>query len=324
MARKRNRKQRNATNQNQAVTLNNRAYLKNMALLVSLALNRFRIVGLPESCNERFFLWTLLRYGCATLCHPDGMPDTWLSLQAIPKADYNAYGYPLTWRAMGADGKTQFECNSDNGVLVYYSRSCAAPYRIGYAVSSPWNALDLFAQRLAKYERTEDVNLTHQFTPWVLAGPPEKQYELINLLNQVLSGQPAVIGSQGLYDIVEQITKIDTQVPLITEDLARSKMNVFNEALMYLGIPHLAFEKGERMIEDEARANTAPTNVMLLDCLNGMRDGFKEFKALSGVDVQVYFNDDFESYNFNYLNNAEALAQDGQDVNVLRRVIANA
>ena len=29
-----------------------------------------------------------------------------------------------------------------------------------------------------------------------------------------------------------------------------------------------------------------------------------------GFDLQVYFNDDWESYNFNYLNNIEAQAQD--------------
>ena len=29
---------------------------------------------------------------------------------------------------------------------------------------------------------------------------------------------------------------------------------MLSDALMFLGIPHLAFEKGERMIEDEARA----------------------------------------------------------------------
>lgn len=323
MARKRNRR-KNADTPNQATTLNNRAYVKNMSMLVSLALNRFRIEGLPDSCNERFFLWTLLRYGCATICHPDGMPDTWQTLQAIPQAEYNAYGYPIRWRAMGADGRTQYECTPDNGVMIYYSQSSAAPYRIGYNTCTPWNALDLFAQRLAKYERTEDINLLHQFMPWVFIAPPEKQLEIVNLMNQVFSGQPAVVGNEGLYDMVSQITAINTQVPLITEDLARSKMNVLNEALMYLGIPHLAFEKGERMIEDEARANTAPTNVMLLDCLQALRDGFKEFKELSGIDVQVFFNDDWESYNFNYSNNLEALAQDGQDVNVLRRVIANA
>ena len=80
---------------------------------------------------------------------------------------------------------------------------------------------------------------------------------------------------------------------------------------MFLGIPHLAFEKGERMIEDEARANSAATNIMLLDCLQARRDFCKKANDRFGLNLSVYFNDDWESYNFNYINNIESIAQDG-------------
>ena len=312
MARRRNRtrKRRADGTNNQAVALNSRAYMKNLALLTSLALSRFRVTGLPESCDERFLLWCLLRYGYATICHPDGMPDLWQTLQAVPTNEYNAYGIPTGWQAQGADGKTVYQVNENNGVLIYYSRSTAQPFTVGATMASPWNALDLFAQRLAKFERTEDANLTHQFTPWLLIAPPEKELELANLFNAIMSGQPAVFGSDALYEMAEKITAISTQTPLLAEELGRGWMNAFHQAMMWLGIPHLAFEKGERMIEDEARANTAPTSLALLDCLNGMRDGFDKLNRRFGLDVNVYFNEDLESLNFNYLNNAEALAQD--------------
>ena len=73
----------------------------------------------------------------------------------------------------------------------------------------------------------------------------------------------------------------------------------------------MAFEKGERMIEDEARANTAPTNVMLLDCLQARRQFCDVVNKRFDLDISVYFNDDIESYNFNYINNIESQAQDG-------------
>ena len=81
--------------------------------------------------------------------------------------------------------------------------------------------------------------------------------------------------------------------------------------MLYLGIPHLAFEKGERMIEDEARANTAPTNIMLMDCLKARRDFCEVANAKFGLELGVYFNEDLESYNFNYTGNIEQMAQDG-------------
>ena len=110
--------------------------------------------------------------------------------------------------------------------------------------------------------------------------------------------------------MASKTTVIDTKVPFIGEELSQGCMNVFAQALLFLGVPHLAFEKGERMIEDEARANTAATNVMLLDCLQARRDFCKIANERFGLNLNVYFNDDFESYNFNYVNNIESLAQD--------------
>lgn len=299
MARK-NRDSFFADNFWQSANFNQRAYAKNMGLLISLAINRFRWEGLPDTCDVRFFEWQLHKCGLATMCHAKELPDVWQTLVASPQGNFDVYGYPLQWRATGYGNATNYDVTRENGELCYYS----------YSRTNPWNAIEMFARKLTHYERTEDINLFHQHKPFIMVAPQSQQQQLVNLLKQVSGGEPAILGDKGLANMAESITKIDTEVPLITEDLARSKLNVFNEALLFLGIPHLAFEKGERMIEDEARANTAPTNVMLLDCLQARRDFCKKMKRF-GFDVNVYFNDDLESYNYNYINNIEATAQDG-------------
>ena len=296
---KRNRDSIFADNFWQSSNFNQRAYAKNMSLLISLAINRFRWVGLPDTCDARFFEWQLHKCGLATMCHAKELPDVWQTLIASPNGTFDVYGYPVRWRATGYGDATNYDVTRDNGELCYYS----------YSRTNPWNALEIFARKLTHYERTEDINLFHQHKPFVMVAPQSQQQQLVNLLKQVSGGEPAILGDKGLANMAESITKIDTGVPLITEDLARSKLNVFNDALLFLGIPHLAFEKGERMIEDEARANTAPTNVMLLDCLQARRDFCRKMQRF-GFDLQVYFNDDLESYNFNYVNNVEAMAQD--------------
>ena len=135
--------------------------------------------------------------------------------------------------------------------------------------------------------------------------------ELVNIYKQIEGGEPAIMGDGNLYELVDKLKAIDTGVPLIVEDLARAKQNVFNDALLYLGIPHLSFEKGERMIEDEARANSAPTEIMLMNCLKARRDACDKLNMRFGLNISVYLNEDWESYNFNYLNNIEAMTQDG-------------
>lgn len=285
----------------QSSNYNARTFQKNFDMLLSLALNRFRWTGLPDTCDSRFLEWTLHRTGIATLSFDTSQPTRiYTTLQAMPQGEYNMYGLPTRWRAVGFNGLTDYECDNDNGALCYYSNS-----RI-----SPWNALEIYARKMAHYERTEDVNLSQQMKPFIGIAPQEKRLELVNLLKQVEGGEPAILGDNGLLDLANNLTVIDTKVPIITEELARSHQNVLNQALLYLGIPHLAFEKGERMIEDEARANTSPTNVMLLDCLKARRDFCETVNSKFDLDVHVYFNEDLESYNYNYTNNIEQMAQD--------------
>lgn len=300
----RNRKKRGefySDNFWQSANYNFRSFNKNLDMLLSLAINRFRWVGLPDTCDSRYLEKVLHRNGIATLSFKSDEPTrVYTTLQAMPQGEYNMYGIPTSWRAVGYDGLTDYQVGNDNGVLCYYSNS-----RI-----SPWNALEIYARKMTHYERTEDVNLTNQMMPYFYIAPQEKKMEVVNLVKQIQGGEPAVMGDTGLLDLVNSIKALDVQTPLITEELARSHQNVLNQALLYLGIPHLAFEKGERMIEDEARANTAPTNIMLMDCLKARRDFCEKVNNKFGLEISVYFNEDLESYNYNYTNNIEQMAQD--------------
>lgn len=284
----------------QSASMNQRVFAMYLDELISLAMNRFRWVGLPPTCDERFLEWALLRNGCATLCHNKDYPDIWQTLIAMPHGEFDAYGNPTKWTAAGFDNLTKYEVTNENGLICFYSQTR----------SNPWNAIQLFARKLAHYSRTEDINLSHQHKPKLYVAPPEKKLELINLAKQVDGYEPAIITNSD-YDWKEAVQVIDTGVPIEVEPIARGALNVFNNYLLYIGIPHLAFEKGERMIEDEARANTAPTNIMLSNCLKARRKFCDDANRLFGFELACYFNDDWESYNFNYVNNIESMAQDG-------------
>ena len=290
----------------QSDNFNQRTFYANLDMLLSLAVNRFRWDGLPNTCDARFLETNLHRQGLATICHAQERPDVWESLIAMVEGEYNKYGIPTRWRARGYNpNDTGYTVTPENGEIVYYS----------WSRSNIWSALELYARRMTHFERTEAINLTHQQKPWVFTVPDRaKKLEVTNIMQQTLGGEPAIIVNSNGIDMINGITSIDTKVPIITDELKQGYLNVLNSALMYLGIPHLAFEKGERMIEDEAKAYTAPTTIMLMDCLNARRDACKRLREMDKSkfgDLNVYFNDDWESYNFNYSNNLEAQAQDG-------------
>ena len=69
----------------QTDSYNFRTYNKNLDLLLALAINRFRWVGLPETCDARYLERVLHRNGIATLSHKaDDATPVYTTLQALP------------------------------------------------------------------------------------------------------------------------------------------------------------------------------------------------------------------------------------------------
>lgn len=283
----------------QSASMNDYSYIKYLMMIESLALNRFRWTGLPKTCDARYLETVLLTSGIATIARDKGMRDVWVSVQACASGELGIYGTPNKWRAICANG-SQFDVDAKNGVLVYNS----------FSRENPWLAIQNYAYRLSVYDRIEDINLNHQRTPWALIAPQEKKMEIVNIYKQITGGEPAILGDERFGDLVDNIKAIQTGVPYIGDKLQLARRNCMNEMLQFLGIPHLAFEKGERMIEDEARANTAQTEILLMDALQARRQACDQLRDKFGIDANVYFNVDVESYNFNYVNNIEAKAKD--------------
>lgn len=283
---------------------NKLCYNVNLDMLLAIAINRFRWVGLPDTCDPRFLEIQLHRSGIATIAHAVETPDIWQSLMAAPQGVFNEYGLPTKWLAKGYE-KTQYIVTPANGELVYYSQS-----RL-----NPWGAIIQYAVKLTHIQRTHDINLFHQHKPYVMVAPQEKKLELVNVLKQVSGYEPAILGDQSLLQLNEgNVFTLDTKVPYIGKELSESYQNILNQYLLFMGVPHVMFEKNERMITEEAQAGNSTTNILLKNCLDSRRWACEKLKKLSPEtfgDTYVYLNDDWESYNYNYLNNAESLDKTG-------------
>lgn len=264
----------------QSAAFNQRTFYNYVNWIVSLALARFKWEGLPDSVNERFLEKTLLTNGQATIAHPAEMPDMWNGLQVASAYELNMYGEPVKWDALGFDGHTRYPVTrGENGVLVWENR----------AWTSPWEGIQLLARKLTHYDRTEDINLFHQQTPAILTAPREQKRTLENAYKQIAGGEPIILADDNFMDTV-QINVLKTDVPFICNDLHLAYMNTWNNVYRFLGIEHLAFEKGERMIEEEANANQIPTSLKLANELDARKDACRELASL-GLDVDVHFND---------------------------------
>lgn len=266
----------------QSSEFNQRCYAKNLEWIRSLAMNRYKWFGLPETCNARFLERTLVENGVATIAK-DG--EIWRSFRVVHGGEFTVYGEPAKWRAMGYNGVDQFEADWTNGAICYDNRS----------FSNPWNTITLLARRLTHYERTEDVNLSQQQVPMLYTAPKEKKLELVNTLRQAAGGEPAVLANENFRNAV-QVEPLNIRPEFIGQELAIAKENVWREIYRYLGIDHLAFEKGDRMIESEVKANVGAIMVKRFDGLEARREFCEYLNDNFDLELSVEFNDDVSSY----------------------------
>lgn len=264
----------------QALAENTIEFTQYLDWIASLALSRFVYSGLPDSCDAEYLEQCLLFDGHATIAHLPDDPSTWLSVAASGAHGLTAYGKPVEWQALAANGST-FDVSWDTGTYIFdrKSRTCF------------WPKLEGCAHRLARYSRTENVNLIHQFTPFLVTAPEDKILDLQNVFAQTISGQVAILGLDALAEVVSNgVTTVDTQVEWIGDKLQSGALGVWSEVFRILGIPHLQFEKRERMITDEAQTTMGPTRLMLDDCLEARRAGVEWINKLFGLNIQVEIN----------------------------------
>lgn len=252
--------------------------------ILDLCLLRYEWTGLPDTCSERFLETSLATTGSATLAFEMETPNLIMSLQAGAYSQYNAYNDPVLWWAMGMGTSERkfFEVQRGvNGVFIWdrYSRLCF------------WPKLTRLAAKLTRYSRAEDVNLFQQMTPYIVTAPDEKVLDIQTVLGAIGVGQPAIVGYEGLADTISKgINVLQTGVEWKGEQFQRGALGVWSEIFRLIGIPHVMFEKTERMNTDETQTAYAPARMMLDDGLKARKIACEEWNRSYGGNIDVRVN----------------------------------
>lgn len=256
--------------------------------IVSLALARFKWLNLPPTCDARFLEYTLLNEGCATIAFPKKQPGVFYSTQAVWQGSPNVYDNPTRWRSTGNNGWS-FDVTSSNGVFIWDNMT-------RYPIMQQ---IDIWARELVDVMRTKQMNRMHQRIPFILTGPQEKQFDMVNLYKQVAGGEPAIITTEGISNI--DVQALQTGVPYLGEELQAEMNNIWAQIYALLGIPNMPF-KAERQIQDEVTNISASTELMLLDPLGCRREACQKLNDRFGhmleAPIEVVKNTDWQSDNY--------------------------
>ena len=261
--------------------------------IIKLAMNRFKWINLPPTCNERYLEMTLLFQGIATIAFPSRQRGTFYSTQVAQMSPPNVYDNPTKWLSVGNNG-WRFKCSNSNGVIVWDNR---ARYPLMQMV-------DMWARELVDVRRTKQLNRMHVKTPYLIKCSPEQEQQAENIYKQMAGGEPAIITTTGIENI--DIDVIKTDVPYLGEELTAEEINTWQQIYQMLGIENLTF-KAERMVQDEVNKRDEPSDLMALDGLNCRREACEQLNNRFGdyleAPITCVWAKDNISQNFNFMSN---------------------
>ena len=297
------RKQRRHTPYNidnywQTADYNSTLFMMYRQQIIKLAMNRFKWINLPKTCDERYLEYTLLFQGVATIAFPRKQRGVFYGTQVAQMSPPNVYDNPTKWLSIGNNG-WRFSCSNRNGVIVWDNR---ARYPLMQMV-------DIWARELVDVRRTKQLNRMHVKTPYLIKCPPEQELQAENIYKQMAGGEPAIITTTGIETI--DIDVIKTDVPYLGEELTAEELNTWQQIYQFLGINNLTY-KAERMVQDEVNKRDEQSDLMALDGLNCRREACDKLNERFGdfldAPITCVWAKDNISDNYNLLMNIKEQA----------------
>lgn len=258
--------------------------------LYELAISMFEWVNLPEEIDERFLEMTLFADGQSIFFYEEGIGYCALQVAAGGKLDL--YRIPVVRNAYASNGFRR-ELNKDNSVLIWNNM---------LHTNSMLPIID-FSQKLWDLDRATIVNAKAQKTPVLIACDEKQRLTMKNVYMKYDGNEPVIYGYKGIDKDAMQVLRTDA--PFVAGDLYQLKMQIWNEALTYLGISNNNTQKKERMITDEVVRNMGGTIASRYSRLSPRKKACKLINKMFGLNIDVRFREDFREMDGEYMLTGE-------------------
>lgn len=258
--------------------------------LYELAISMFEWVNLPEEIDERFLEMTLFADGQSIFFYEEGVGYCALQVAAGGKLDL--YRIPVVRNAYASNGFRR-ELNKDNSVLIWNNM---------LHTNSMLPIID-FSQKLWDLDRATIVNAKAQKTPVLIACDEKQRLTMKNVYMKYDGNEPVIYGYKGIDKDAMQVLRTDA--PFVAGDLYQLKMQIWNEALTYLGISNNNTQKKERMITDEVVRNMGGTIASRYSRLSPRKKACKMINKMFGLNIDVRFREDFREMDGEYMLTGE-------------------
>ncbi len=270
---------------------NNRLdYMLYFNRLYELAISMFEWVNLPSEIDERFLEMTLFTDGQAIFFKDEVVG--FCALQVAAGGPLNLYRIPVERRAYADNGYSRNLTEKDS-VIIWNNL---------LHTNSVLPIID-YSQKLWDLDRSVVVNAKAQKTPMLIACDEKERLSLKNVYMKYEGNEPFIFGYKGIDK--DAIQTLRTDAPFVAADLYQLKMQIWNEALTYLGISNNNTQKKERMITDEVVRNMGGTIASRYSRLTPRKNACKAINEMFGLNIDCRFREDFREMDGEYMLTGE-------------------
>lgn len=263
----------------QSAYYNNATFMMYYNRLVELSMAMFEWKNLPDSVDPRYLELALFGDGMAVFFYDDVLED-YLALRTTIGGRLNLYNIPTDRRAYASNGYNR-ALDESNSVIIFNN----------LLHTNSVLEISNFSKRLWDLDRTIDINAAAQKTPVLLKCDESQRLTLKNIYKQWSGNEPVIYGDKGLQ--TQPIQVLSTDAPYVADKLYTLKTQIWNEALTYLGISNVSYQKKERLLQDEVTRNMGGTIASRYSRLETRRQAAEQINRMFGLNISVEFREDY-------------------------------
>ena len=280
-----------------AAIQNIRTYDYYFMRLSNIAVSIFEWKNLPDTVDARFLEMSIFRNGMCLF-----FEDPVIGFLALPCAiggKLNVYNIPTMRRAFAANGYYAMRDES-NSVIIYHN----------YFHDVPTWDVEMFAQRLAEYQRTIDVNVGAQKTPVLLACDDDQKASVENAYLSYSGNTPVIVANKAMNP--NMITVLKTDAPFVADAIEELRVMAWNDAMSYLGVSNVNVTKKERLITDEVQRNMGGVLASRNSPLQMRRQAADEINKMFSLNIEVDYREDILAYQSDMIGETAQMIKEGE------------
>lgn len=255
---------------------NNLSYMQYVRRLTELSISMFNWTGLPDTIDARFLELALFNNGSAVFFKDDVIG--FLCLNCMLGGNFNVYDIPTDITAYANNGYNM-HLNLDNSVPIFNNM----------LRTNSIDDVSIFAKRLYNIDRTIDVNVNAQKTPVLIKCADNQQLTMKNMYLKYEGNTPFIFANDKFDQTALSVLKTDA--PFNAPEIFSLKEKIWNEALTYLGISNITYNKKERLISSEVSNNMGGVIASRYSRLQMRQEACKKINAMFGLNVWCDYRD---------------------------------